>query len=176
MSRTIRFPLPSAVPSVGSAETSLVIELLSGATSLLKGGGSAGGIYTSIEPWKTLLRETESPYACVVIEFTATAEMIIGDGTFAQQIGLFGGIATAVGFDRFLIGVLGMNHGNATLQIPITANNAGANLVGYAQKVSDVACYDTLSVGGVFNDIAVTGEGDTFTVTARPIRSRDYMG
>lgn len=169
MSRTIRFPLQQAVPSVGPAETSLIIDLGTFAT-IPKAGGLGLGV--DVRAWKTIQRQTETPFSCVVIEWTADAEMVVGDGTFAQQIGLYGDIVTSTTNTRFLLGVLGLARGGVVPQVVI--GNTGARLVGFAQVVSDVALYDALAIGGVTGAIPIVG--GLVTITARPIRSREYMG
>jgi hypothetical protein len=170
MSRTIRFPLLSSVPNVGPAETSLIINVFTNAVLLRTGGGP----YVSTTPWKTIQRNTESPFTCFAIEFRAPQAMVIGDGTFAQQIGLFGGVGPAATRRFFLIGVLGIARGGVAPQIPIVQNSAG-DFVGYAQMASDLSVYDSISVGAVSGDI-VFPEDELLTVDVRPIRSREYMG
>lgn len=174
MSRTIRFPLVKNVPNVGLAEPSLVLTLLSGVPTLKQGGAD---IYKATLPWKTVKRQTESPFTCFAIEFTASAATVIGNGTFAEQIGLYGGIYDAAGglAQRYLIGVLGIARGGGAPQIPISTNDLAPQLVGYAQMAGDLSVYDSLSVGGVVNDIT-PGGGILITVKARPIRAREYLG
>lgn len=179
MSHTIRFPLLKAVPSVGPNESSLVITLQQGVTTFFQGGGSdASHAYGDVRAWKTIQRQTESPYSCIALEFTANGPVTIGDGTFAEQLGLFGRILNpnplAVS-PRFLIGTLGIAMGGVAPQIPIVSRTSDADIVGYSQLISLVACYDELAVGGVSGDIVLPGEIEV-TVTARPIRQREYLG
>lgn len=175
MSHTIRFPLLAAKPSVGPDESASVITILLAATTLYKGGGDVIGAYTPINALKTIMRNTESPFVCAALEITASAAMTIGNGTFAEQIGLFGGILLPGGTTiKTLIGVLGIARGGAAPQIPIVVDPS-ATLVGFTQKVSDVTLYDSLSIGGVAGDITIA-EGETITVTIRPIRGREYLG
>jgi hypothetical protein len=174
MSKTIRFPLLRNVPSVGRDESSLVVNVLTNAPVLSLGGANGG--YVSCEVWKTLRRATESPYTCFALEFTASAALVIGNGTFAEQIGLYGAIVDAAGnLQRTLLGALGMARGGVAPQIPIVLNVGSGELVGYTEMVSDLSLYDFISVGGVAGDIAIPG-GETVTVRARPIRAREYLG
>ncbi len=171
MSQTIRFPNLKARPGLPE-ESRYVITLLNGVDDLLVGGAEP---YVSTAPWKIDANLVETPFTCVVIEFTAALVQTIGNGT--NPIGLFGLINDASGAPsiRTLLGVLGLNFAATTVpQIPIVAR-ANASLVGFSQVVSNVSAYDALMIGGVTGNIALT-ENSNLVVTARPIICRDWVG
>jgi hypothetical protein len=162
MSTTIR--LPYAVVTAGQpAESALIITLLNGVSSLLKGGAEN---YVSIAPWHQA-NVQEAQYTDVVIEFLANGALLVGDGSTAQTLGLFGEDFQG---QKTLLGVLGSNLGATVPQIPIISTD-----VSYTQKILDVAMYAKLSVGTVFGDLAL-GLGVELTVIARPIRRRNFVG
>ncbi len=173
MSQTIRFPFLAPTRSLPT-ERALLINLIVSQPTLPRGGGP---FYGPIGAWKINANGTEVPFPCVVIEFlaTANANFTIGDGSV--PIGLYGGITdsvTAITF-RTLIGILGVNIGGTNNPvIPLDAD-ANGDAVGYSQIVSNVGCYDTLSVGGVGAAIDLPGANQV-SVRLRPIIRRDWMG
>lgn len=179
MSDTIRFPLLQGRGGQ-KAERQLIIDLMGGPVSMLPQGGAQS--YVSIAEWHIGANGEESPFTCVVIEFSAPQAIVIGSGT--NPVCLFGEIVldptappSAANRIRSLIGVLGLNYQATDVpQIPIVQQAGPASdFVGFAQPVSNVACYDALSIGGLTGDITL-GEGETVTVRARPIRRRDWVG
>lgn len=171
MTDTIRFPRPVATP-IGAAEANQIIEIRPATGTFEIGGPEA---YVDVSPWRLVGIADAAPYCDIVVEFTAEAAAIVGDGT--NRIGLFGEIDPGGDLSlrqRYLIGVLGMNLGNDAPQIPII-ERAGGEIVGYAQVVCNIAVYDRLSIGGIEADVTVPGDVEV-TVTARPIRKRDYSG
>lgn len=178
MSSTLRFPYNHAVPNAGRKEASQIITLLEAADNLPEGGENA---YVDVRAWHTAGdRNTEAPYTCVVLEFSASAATTIGDGS-TQLIGLYGQIdlvenpRAANERKRTLLAILGINLGGTAPQIPIVQQGGGGDLVGFSQMVSNIAAYDRLSIGGVLGDV-LTVEGVEVTVVARPLRRRDYLG
>lgn len=180
MSSTLRFPRPRNIPNVGQAEIDQIITILPATVGpLLLGGEQA---YVSVNPWKLVGEGTETPYSCIVLEFASSvAAATIGDG-LTDMIGLYGQIdlatnpTTAAQRKRTLLAVLGINLGQVMPQIPIRTQAAPANdLIGFSQVVSNIGNYDRLSIGGVLADVALP-EGMNLTVTARPIRRKDYLG
>jgi hypothetical protein len=180
MSQLLRFPFPRPIPGVSPAEESQIITLESALAGTLPLGGSQN--YTSVAAWKTSgNRNTETPYTCVAIEFSADGVGTIGNGT-TELIGLFGQIdlvanpTTLAGRKRTLLAILGINIGNQMPQIPIVVQVGPANdVVGYTQLVSNVAAYDRLSIGGVLGTVDIP-EAREITVVARPLRRKDYLG
>lgn len=180
MSQTLRFPFPRPLPGVGPAETSQIIVLGAALAGSLPLGGAQN--YVSVADWKTAgNRNTETPYTCVAIEFSADGAGTLGDGT-TELIGLFGEIdlvaipANNTQRIRTLLAILGIGIGNQMPQIPLVAQVAPANdIVGYTQLVSNVAAYDRLSVGGVLGTVEIP-EGRDVTIIARPLRRKDYLG
>lgn len=172
MGETIRFPLLAAGPP-GPSEADQVIVVHNAVATLPRGGAAA---YASLAPWKTVARASESPFACVVVEFEGNAAFTIGNGVTA--IGLYGEIlggAAGGGSFKTLLGILGTNlTGTDVPVIPLDTTIAPA-LIGFSQKVSDIACYDAISVGGVGAAIALA-EGNTVTVRLRPIHRRSWVG
>lgn len=173
MTTNYRFPLGQPTRAY-PAELSQIITLHTAITGLEQGGPA---VYTSIDAWRTMDYQTDVPYPCVVIEWQGLIEaglVAIGDGTPAQQIGLYGEItkpgplATSPA-QKFLIGILGVNIGNQMPQIPLTS------AVGFAQPVSNVGVYNRLAIGAVNADFAFPG-GAEVTIRARPIRQRSYSG
>jgi len=160
MPRNIRYPRSQSSP-IGRAERGQIITLAQEITELKLGGEAT---YADITAWR--FAKESSPYTHVVIEVTGTAAMVIGDGTAAEAIGLFG----QVGDRKALLGVLGYSVGEVMPQIPIVSAE-----IGCSQIVNYVAVYDRLSVGGIRGTIDIL-EGHTITVTARPIREQDYGG
>ena len=179
MSSTVRFPYNRNIPNVGSIERSQLITIASGLTSLKLGGEQA---YTSIRPLWIAGEGREAPYVCIVIEFRADAGVgTIGNGT-TDLVGLYGEIdlvetpTIAAERNRALLGIIGINLGNNAPQIPIVQQAGPASdRVGFSQVFSNIACYDRLSIGGVLADITLP-EGLQISVTARPIRHKDYNG
>lgn len=170
MAETIRFPL-LASGNAGPLESDQVITLMTNAVSLPRGGV---GHYTAITPWKLDAKDAESPFTCVVVEFEQAAgqSFTIGDGVV--PIGLYGEIITGSGTSfKTLLGILGLNTGGTN--VPQIFLDINGPIVGFSQKVSDIACYDNISVGGVGAAIALA-ETNTVTVRLRPIRRRSWMG
>jgi hypothetical protein len=166
MSSTIRFPFPEATRR-GASEAEQIIELYSSFAGPFLLGGAA--VYTDISPWKTDGSKDESPFTCINLEFTATGAEVIGAGTTATAIGLFGCIGDLTTGVRHLLGLVGMGLGETFPRIVIPSA-----AIGWAQPMSLVAAYDGISIGGVFAAVSV---GDfPVTVTARPFRRRDYGG
>jgi hypothetical protein len=168
MSASIRFPLLVGVAGQ-PAETADVITLATAVTSLLKGGQVA---YASITQWHSLAPNQESPFTCVSIEFSGTAEVTIGTG--ANPICLFGEITLPAGTKRVLLGVLGINFGGTNNPQIRIIQQADGTFVGFAQITSNIACYDAISVGGLTADITI--DAGAVTIVARPIRRRDWVG
>ncbi len=169
MSELIRFP-PSTATATQVAESDQIITLFSGAT-LHKGGEAA---YTDISAWKKAQNGKASTYTGVVLEFLSTEEApTVGNGTLAQAIGLFGEISGSGG-GKFLLGLVGINLGGTVPQVPLVRNAAAEN-IGMAQLTADISAYDKLSIGGVFNDVAVPAAA-TLTVKVRPVSEREYLG
>lgn len=168
MAEVIQFP-PETGTAQAPAESDQIITLLSGAGELKKGGEAN---FTDISAWKNANYGAASAYIAAVVEFISTAEGLLGDGTQAQAIGLFGELANG---DKFCLGLLGLNLGGTVPQIPLI-QNAGAEDIGFAQLTVDISLYNKLSVGGLFNDVTAPGVGPELTVRVRPVRDRDYIG
>lgn len=130
---------------------------------------SAVAIGANLTAWKPSGLKTEAPYTDVVIEFTANAAVLIGNGT-TERLGLFGYVESSPTSIYFLLGVLGVNLGTTAPQVPIASA-----LTGFAQVVCNVAAYDGLQVCAINAGNIVTG-GPLVTVTARPIRRRNFAG
>lgn len=164
----LRFPLLRNGPA-GPQERNQIITLANAVSQFDVGGG--GAAYALTLPWKQLKYQTEVPYCSIVIEFTAEAPVVIGDGTVAGMIGLFGEIfdvdSPSLG-GRYLLGVLGITLAGTKPQIPLVTNT-----LGYAQVVNIVGVYDALAIGGINGDVVVA---EDVTVRARPVRSREYPG
>lgn len=178
MTDTIRFPYNHTMPSAPS-ESNQIITVLNAKTVQLARGGEQS--YASVAAWKTAGESTEAPYTCVVIEVSANVAGTIGNGT-TDMIGLYGQInlvdtpTNNTQRKRTLLGIIGLNIGNNMPQIPIVQQAAAANdLVGFSQVFNNIAAYDQLSVGGVLGNVALA-EGVQVTVTARPLRIRNYLG
>lgn len=180
MSTTLRFPFNRTRFNVARNELSQIITILPLTVTTLRVGGAQ--TYTDVRPWQTTgERNTEAPYPCVVIEFSGNAAGIIGNGT-TDLIGLYGQIdavdnpTSAAQRKRTLIAVLGINIGNPMPQIPLVQQAAAASdFVGFSQAISNIAVYDRLSIGGVLANVALP-DNLIISVTARPIRQRDYLG
>lgn len=169
MSELIQFPPETSTVST-KGEPSQTIELLSGVSTLLKGGAAS---YVSIAAWKQANFSKASSYIGVVLEFELNNDLgVLGDGTAAQAIGLFGEL-TGVG--KTLLGLVGVGIGGVVPQVPLVQNAAAEN-IGFSQITADISLYDALSVGGVFNDIAIAGDAPELIVRVRPIRDREYVG
>jgi hypothetical protein len=174
VSDTIRFPFTVTVPGVSAPEFDQII-ILDAAVGTIVAGGTLGN---SIVAWRLDQRTnagfgTASPYGCVVIEIVADAAGIAGNGT-TDLIGLYGTISDADGAgtsQRYLLGILGVNLGNALPQIPFVLALDG-KITAYAQAVNLVACYDSLSIGGVTGDVSLGGLN--LLVTGRPVRRRVF--
>lgn len=178
MSSTIRFPLDRTGPRGGQAETSQIITIHTALTQLPRGGVQA---YTLIRPWWIAGDNNEAPYECVVLDFRGNIAGTIGNGT-TDLIGLYGEIdlvdapANSTERIRTLLGIVGINIGGTTPQIPVVRQAAAASdFVGFSQVFTNIAAYDRLSIGGVLADINLP-DGMTVTVIGRPIRRRDYLG
>jgi hypothetical protein len=171
MSESIRFPLRAAGPA-GPNESNLIIQLFSGAGNFPPGGFFP---YTSISALKLDTFKSASPFCTVIIEFTTDTAQIVGNGT-TEMVGLYGciGDPTDPLSQRYLLGGLGMGIGAKMPQIymPVAAD---AHIVGFAQVVSLSTLYDGLSIGSVGLAGAVAFAGNV-TVTARPVRRRDFAG
>lgn len=160
MTTEYRFPTINATATQPS-ELELVLVLASAATQIpVPGTGMA-----SVLPWRR--QNPASPFTQAVIEWTATTPATIGSGVLAQAVGLYGRI-TDTGI-TYLIGLLGMNLGNAIPQIPISSS-----AVGYSQIVNFPAAYDFIGIGAVSG--SAFAAGTTFTVFGRPILERYYAG
>lgn len=176
MSSTIRFPHNRIIPNVGPNEDTQIITLHAAVTAFPRGGVSA---YTSIRPWWISGDNDAAPYECIVIEFSSTLAGTLGDGE-DDLIGLYGEVdlvetpANPAQRIRTLLGLIGINIGNAAPQIPFVVGPA-ADVVGYSQMFNNIAGYDRLSIGGVLADVNAPGDA-AITVRARPIRRRDYLG
>lgn len=169
MTNTIRYPLPANTPSQRS-EADQIISLGTGLASLPRSGGT----FANVTAWQFDGIQNESPYVGVVIEIVGTATTLLGDGTLAQAIGLFGKLSTNPAVtDRYLLGLLGYPLGGVMPQIPLYQSGGAANIA-CAFMTCNVALYTNLAIGGVFGDVAV-GAG-TVSVTARPVRRRDFIG
>lgn len=169
MTTTINFPTPASTANHPS-QANQIITLASAITMIPQGGPAT---YVDVSEWHRDNAAKASPYTNIVIEFQATeGNIIIGDGSQAEAIGLFGEI-DATG-ERFLLGVLGVNLGATFPQIPISEQ--GNNPIGYAQPSCNIAVYDRIAVGGIFGDVPVGGEAAELTIVARPIRTRHLAG
>lgn len=169
MSEIIQFPPETGSANV-KAEAAQTITLLAAVQSLPHGGATN---YTSIAAWKQAQFGKASAYIGVVLEFSADAaatDGVIGDGTMAQAIGLFGEID---GVGKFLLGLVGVNFGNAVPQVPIDSTGE-VGVFGFAQVTANISLYDKLSVGGVF--AAISTGAINVTCRVRPIRDREYVG
>jgi hypothetical protein len=171
MAETIRFPFLRARAGIPN-ESDFVVTLLNAVSTIPKGGEA---VYAPITLWRRDDNQTASPFTCIFVEFTANAELVLGDGT--NPIGIYGQINLPGGtIQRSLLGILGINYAGTNVpQIPIMQQGGGGPFVGFSQLVSNISVYDALSIGGVLADIAL-GEGDAVTVRARPIIRRDWLG
>lgn len=158
MPTVIRFPRTTG------AEASQIVTLINNDANFSVGGGASG---VSIRFWKTTeVDGDESPFTDAVIEFSAAAAVTIGNGA-TERVGLYGWRAGQV----YLLGVLGISLGGAAPQIPLVAGTGV--ITRFSQVVCNVSLYDSLSVGSV---LAAFAAAQPVTVTARPIRRRDYAG
>jgi hypothetical protein len=178
MSETIRFPYNRNLP-IAASEATQIITILPAKTGTLALGGEQS--YVSIAPWKTADESTAAPYACIALEFRGTIAGTIGNGT-SELIGLYGQVnlvttpTTNAQRQRQLIAVLGLQLGLLYPQIVIVRQSAPASdLVGTTILASNIAVYDQLSIGGVTGAVTIP-EGMTFSVVARPIRRKDFIG
>lgn len=179
MSQTIRFPYNRDIPTAGSSESNQIITILPSKTVSLAQGGEQN--YVSIAAWKSAGESTESPYNCVVLEFSANIAGTIGNGT-TELIGLYGQInltsnpTLAAQRKRTLLGLVGFNLGATNPQIRIVQQAAAANdFVGISQVFTNIAAYDQLSIGGVLGTVTIP-ENLELTVVARPLRIKDFIG
>lgn len=175
MPTTSRFPF--AVAQNGNqGEADQIISIFPATATIPRGGGDG---WYSVEAWKQAGIQDECPYSDIVIEIVSnTAPFTLGNGT-TDRIGLYGMVdrgdgTSPVGRRRYLLGVLGINLGNTAPQVPFVQGGLAAEIINFAQVVCNVGAYNLLAIGGVTADI-VTG-GPLITVTARPIRKRDYAG
>lgn len=166
MPTTIRFPQETGF------EATQVITILNGVATIPVGGGA---VYTDFDGLKIAGRSPgDSPYISLVIEFTATAAVTIGDGV-TQTIGLYGEIDHPGGsINKYLLGALGFTFlGRSSPQIIIGTDGIGG-FVGQAQIIQAEAAYNRLSVGCV--QAAIPLGGPLVTCKIRPFILRSYQG
>lgn len=162
MTTTLRYPFVAPSP-----EQTQIITILPAVTQLRQGGEAT---FANIKPWKTQGDSTEAPYTAIVLEFTASAALIVGDGT-TEAIGLFGQRGTGA-TGKSLLGVLGYFTAPSAKfgQLFILDVNTG-----FSQIVVAVDVFDGLSIGGITSAITFDA-AQTLTCKARPIFTRTYVG